>query len=347
MRLFKVRGTGNFSEFKEQAFKIEHTEENLEAWLEQNSESIVEDGALLIIGRQVTTNLGGCIDLLALDRDGDTAIVELKRGKTPRETVAQALEYASWVENLGYSELEQVLRDYQNDDKLSLAEYHKAYFTLREGEGVSFNKDQRIVIVGYQISQPIRETALFLRNKGLRTTCLEFNYFKTDSEEQLMSVEIVVGKEPVKKGRIKTESRPITTPDQLLNDLDDNALPVFNAILELAKNNNLLLNWGSVGFSLNTIVGDTHVPFIMGYPKSSAYSQTIYTYYPTIEKKVEQGKELFEAFKNELLQTGLFEKAGDEVKYIIKQTPSKQQIENLTDIILKFSEKIKENGLIQ
>ena len=94
MRLFKVKDSGKFSEFKEEAFKTEHTEETLESWLEQNSESIVEDSALLIIGRQVSTDLGSFIDLLALDRDGNTAIVELKRDKTPRETVAQALEYA-------------------------------------------------------------------------------------------------------------------------------------------------------------------------------------------------------------------------------------------------------------
>ena len=109
MRLFKVKDTGEFSEFKEHVFKNGYTEETLEAWLEQNSESIVEDGALLIIGRQVTTNLGCFIDLLALDREGNTAIIELKRGKTPRETVAQALEYSSWVETLGILSLNRFL----------------------------------------------------------------------------------------------------------------------------------------------------------------------------------------------------------------------------------------------
>ncbi len=116
-----------------------------------------------------------------------------------------------------------------------MSDYHRAYFELEDAEGVSFNKDQRIVIVGYQISQPIRETAIFLRKKGLRTTCVEFNYFKSDSKEQLMSVEIVVGKEPIKKGPIKTESRPTTTKEIFLEDLDANALPVFNAIFEIAK----------------------------------------------------------------------------------------------------------------
>ncbi len=228
-----------------------------------------------------------------------------------------------------------------------MSDYHRAYFELEDAEGVSFNKDQRIVIVGYQISQSIRETAIFLRNKGLRTTCIEFNYFKTDSKEQLMSVEIVVGKEPVKKGQIKTESRPITTQEKFLEDLDANALPVFNTIFELAEKNNLPLRWGAVGFSLCTIVDDTLVPFLQGYPKSSAYSQIIYTYSSAITKRIENGNELFELFKEELMETSLFTKIKTEMKYTINKKPSNEEIENLTRIIFNLAEKIKENGLIQ
>jgi hypothetical protein len=41
MRLFKVKETGEFAEYKEQAFKGEHDEQTLESWLEKNSESIL------------------------------------------------------------------------------------------------------------------------------------------------------------------------------------------------------------------------------------------------------------------------------------------------------------------
>jgi hypothetical protein len=54
----------------------------------------------MLIGRQVDTGLGGRIDLLAIAPDGTLVLVELKRNRTPREVVAQALDYASWVERL-------------------------------------------------------------------------------------------------------------------------------------------------------------------------------------------------------------------------------------------------------
>ncbi|MBP0651810.1 hypothetical protein J8J40_32595, partial [Mycobacterium tuberculosis] len=51
----------------------------------------------MIIGRQCDTGASGRIDLLALAPDGTLILIELKRDKTPREVVAQALDYATWV----------------------------------------------------------------------------------------------------------------------------------------------------------------------------------------------------------------------------------------------------------
>src|SRR3970040_2329526 len=54
----------------------------------------------MLIGRQEDTGFGGRIDLLAIAPDGSLILIELKRDRTPREVVAQALDYAGWVEKL-------------------------------------------------------------------------------------------------------------------------------------------------------------------------------------------------------------------------------------------------------
>ena len=58
------------------------------------------DPNLLLIGRQVATAYGKFIDLLALDSEGNLIVIELKRNRTPREVVAQLLDYGSWVRGL-------------------------------------------------------------------------------------------------------------------------------------------------------------------------------------------------------------------------------------------------------
>src|SRR4051794_27740426 len=54
----------------------------------------------MLIGRQERTGAGGIIDLLAVAPDGALVLIELKRDRTPREVVAQAIDYAVWVEGL-------------------------------------------------------------------------------------------------------------------------------------------------------------------------------------------------------------------------------------------------------
>ena len=170
MRVFSVGAEGGFTEFKQVPFEASHEESVLEEWLESNPDGILEDGPLLIIGRQVPTDLGKSIDLLGLDREGHVVVVELKRARTPRDVVAQSLEYAAFAARLDVDSLERILGEYHPDEALSLAEHHCEYFGFDHTEAVAFNKDQRIVIIGQSVTREIRQTAMFLGSKGIRVT---------------------------------------------------------------------------------------------------------------------------------------------------------------------------------
>lgn len=53
----------------------------------------------LIIGRQISTP-SGPLNLLAIDSDGRLVVVENKRDRTPRDVLAQTIDYASYVATL-------------------------------------------------------------------------------------------------------------------------------------------------------------------------------------------------------------------------------------------------------
>lgn len=73
--------------------------------------SILSDHWLLI-GRQVYTDFGKYIDLLAIDATGSIIIIELKKHKMPRDVVAQTIDYAAWVENLSSERFVQVYAEF-------------------------------------------------------------------------------------------------------------------------------------------------------------------------------------------------------------------------------------------
>lgn len=84
-----------------------------EAKLEEvlNENIGILDPTLMIIGRQVPTAFGKFIDLLAIDGEGNLTVIELKKDKTPREVVAQVLDYASWIQTLSYEEITALYSD--------------------------------------------------------------------------------------------------------------------------------------------------------------------------------------------------------------------------------------------
>jgi hypothetical protein len=86
--------------------------------LEQRLEDILDrditiaNPGWMVIGRQVDTGFGSRVDLLAIDAVGNLVLLELKRDQTPREVVAQVLEYGAWVVKLRAPDLLQIFRRY-------------------------------------------------------------------------------------------------------------------------------------------------------------------------------------------------------------------------------------------
>ena len=93
--------------------------------------SILSDRWMLI-GRQVKTMHGGSPDLMALNQDGSLIVIELKRNQTPREVVAQALDYASWAQGLASDEVASIYTRFSNGG--SLGEDFQKRFELKLDE---------------------------------------------------------------------------------------------------------------------------------------------------------------------------------------------------------------------
>jgi len=344
MRLFTIDKNGKFIPYKEHDYEKIKQEADLEVLLENNPEYFFEGSKVLIIGRQVTTNLNSFIDLLGIDKTGNTVVIELKRGKTNRETIAQILEYASFVENLDYSQLNDIYQDYSGEES-SLEDYHQQYFQSESDENISFNKSTRLIIVAQKVSKEIRQTALFLRKKGIDIYCMEFKYFETKSGEKIISSDFVVGEEEFIRQKVQSASLPKVDEKQFLNSLDKNGLEIFQQIFEFTKQKDLMFRWGSKGFSLNVELGTDFVSLFFGYPPNSVFKQSIYTGFEEIIKKVNNPEDIIELYKERLENLGYFIKAKSNLKWMINKAYSKDEVKQFLGIVEDVISKIRERGL--
>lgn len=176
-------------------------ESRLEEWLRKDVGLVNDD--LLVIGKQVATAHTGSIDLLAMDADGNLVILELKKGKTPRDVVAQTLDYASWVKTLGHEEVGRIAAKFLGGDA-TLEQAFMDKFGANLPEVV--NERHRMYIVA-SAPDPSTERILEYLSEtyGVDINFASFNYFKTDNGLELVGRSMLIDEE-VAQARAATGS---------------------------------------------------------------------------------------------------------------------------------------------
>ncbi|MCW8088035.1 PDDEXK family nuclease [Sabulicella glaciei] len=166
-------------------------EADIEGWIAADPGVLGLD--VLVIGRQVKTAFGGVIDLLALDREGAVWIIECKRDKTPREVVAQILDYAAWVRTLSDRELDGIAGSFLGRP-LSLAFQDWAGDPLPDGLSASHH----MVVVATAFDEASRRIVTYLAEEhGVSINAAFFRFFEQDgmsflASDWLKDVEAVV-----------------------------------------------------------------------------------------------------------------------------------------------------------
>ena len=158
------------------------SEQRLEDMLAQDPGMCGMD--LLVVGRQVRTRHGGYIDLLALDADGRAHVLELKRDRTPRDVVAQTLDYGSWVQDLGIEDLEQIYAHHR-DDETDLGEAFAERFDSPLPDVV--NADQQFTIIASELDPTSDRIVEFLAESyGVPINAVFFRHF-SDGDRQYLA----------------------------------------------------------------------------------------------------------------------------------------------------------------
>ena len=154
------------------------SEATLEQYLEKDP-SLLGD-RLLVIGRQVRTPHGKYIDLLGMDGEGNLNVLELKRDKTPRDVVAQVLDYGSWVSTL------------DRDSIIDLANTHLDEPLEAAFEGVfgaslpdELNAALQLTIVATDLDPGSERIVTYLRTFGVPVNAVFFSYLEDDDRRYL------------------------------------------------------------------------------------------------------------------------------------------------------------------
>ena len=143
----------------------------------------------LVIGRQVRTDHGLFVDLLALDRDANLIVLELKRDKTYRDIIAQVLDYGSWVRELKDDRIAQIFDEYQkrwhqDSAPVSIDEAFKKKFGIAMPD--EMNSTHELVVVAASLDPSTERVVRYLADEyGVRINAVFFRVFRDGDREYL------------------------------------------------------------------------------------------------------------------------------------------------------------------
>jgi hypothetical protein len=143
----------------------------------------------LVIGRQVRTDYGLFIDLLAIDRDANLVVLELKRDKTYRDLVAQVLDYGSWIRELKDDRIAQIFDEYQkrwhkDHTPVSIDEAFNKKFGIAMPD--EMNSAHELVVVAASLDPSTERVVRYLADEyGVRINAVFFRVFRDGDREYL------------------------------------------------------------------------------------------------------------------------------------------------------------------
>jgi len=182
---------------------------DLEPWLASNPEIIGPE--IMIIGRQVMTK-SGPIDLLGVDKSGNTVIIEIKRAELPREALAQAIDYASNVAEWTAEKLSDVHSSYTSKP---FGESFNERFPDVDLENVNLNSTQRILLVGFSIEASLERMIEWLSDSyEVNVNAIVLNYVKTKGGDELLMKTSIISEETEQERSGKRKKFEIPMSDE-------------------------------------------------------------------------------------------------------------------------------------
>jgi hypothetical protein len=176
------------------------TESTLEEYLELDPSLL--GTALLVIGRQVRTPHGKIIDLLGVDAEGNLHVLELKRDKTPRDAVAQVLDYGSWVSTLTREDVISRANDYLDDP------FEEAFEeTFGSAPPDDLNTDLELTLVATGLDDSSERIVRYLRDFGVPINVVFFAYLEDDGRRYLARSWLAEPDEAVPAAQTKKSKR--------------------------------------------------------------------------------------------------------------------------------------------
>lgn len=133
------------------------------------------------------------IDILAIDKQANLVVIELKRDEIGAHMELQAVRYAAMISTMSFSKACEYYQNYitKNNLDIDARERILEFVELEDTELVDFGKDVRIILASAGFSKELTTTAIWLRDKGVDISCVKITPYHFDGKVLINSEQII------------------------------------------------------------------------------------------------------------------------------------------------------------
>ena len=148
------------------------------------------------------------IDLLAIDKEGNLVVIELKRTETGEHMELQALRYAAMVSTLTFSRATEIYQKYliaigsKDNAENNLMEF----LGWEEPQEDDFALDVRIILVSANFSKELTTSAMWLNKRNLDIRCVRLIPYKYQ-EQIFVDVQQIIPLPEVESYQLKIKQQ--------------------------------------------------------------------------------------------------------------------------------------------
>ena len=133
------------------------------------------------------------IDLLALDKDANIVVIELKRTESGEHMELQAIRYAAMVSTLTFGRTVEIFQEFLDKNELAAnaEESILSHLAWDEPEEDSFALKTRIILAANDFSKELTTSVMWLNQTGLDITCWRMLPYK-NGEQTLIDIQQII-----------------------------------------------------------------------------------------------------------------------------------------------------------
>lgn len=168
---------------------------DLSKWVEQYPAILGEE--LLVVTSEYDRfdKTNERLDLLAIDKDGNLVVIELKRDDSGRSVDLQAIKYAAYCSTLRLGDLVDLYSRYQKQKGVELSKEAAQQIILDFVDNSDFedlNDRPRIILVSKEFRPEVTASVLWLRTFGLDISCVKWDPYELSEDCIVLNSSVLI-----------------------------------------------------------------------------------------------------------------------------------------------------------